>query len=72
MEPALGVHKVLKLIRRAPFLNGFHFRIEHVPDSNIWPDNITLGMPRYRKDPIRRVTSTLPLSGVTISPDFLE
>lgn len=36
MDPSLGRHKVLKVVRWALFLNAFHYRIEHVPgDANI-------------------------------------
>lgn len=75
MEPSLGRHKVLKVIRWALFLSGFNYRIEHVPgDINIWPEIMTRWMRDYRKAPaIRLVTSCLPFSGVTIpqnSPEF--
>lgn len=74
MEPSLGRHKVLKVIRWALFLSGFNYRIEHVPgNTNIWPDIMTRWMRGYRKAPvIRRVTTALPFSGVTIPPNSPE
>ena len=74
MEPSLGRHKVLKVIRWALFLSAFNYRIEHVPgDSNTWPDIMTRWMRGYRKAPsVRRITATLPFNGVTVPPDSPE
>ena len=80
MEPSLGRHKVLKVIRWALFLSAFNYRIEHVPgDSNIWPDIMTKWMRGYRKalavrrvTASRRVTAVLPFNGVTVPPDSPE
>ena len=74
MEPSLGRHKVLKVIRWALFLSGFNYRIEHVPgNTNIWSDIMTRWMQGYRKTPaILRVTSTLPFNGVVIPPNSPE
>ena len=74
MEPSLGRHKVLKVIRWALFLSAFKYRIEHVPgDSNIWPDLMTRWMRGYRRaTAVRRVTSTVPFNGVTVPPDSPE
>lgn len=74
MEPSLGRHKVLKVIRWALYLSAFNYRIEHVPgDCNVWPDIMTRWMRGYRKPPsIRRVAPVIPFSGVTTSPDDEE
>lgn len=75
MEPSLGTHKVLKVIRWALFLSAFNYRIEHVPGySNIWPDIMTRWMRGYRRAlSVRRFTAALPFNGVKVppySPDF--
>ncbi|MEM1369509.1 MAG: RNase H-like domain-containing protein [Cyanobacteria bacterium P01_H01_bin.15] len=74
MEPSLGRHKVLKVIRWALFLSAFNYRIEHVPgDCNIWPDIMTRWMRGYRKPPaIRRISSVIPFIGVVQSPNDSE
>lgn len=71
MEPSLGRHKVLKVVRWALFLSAFNYRIEHVPgDVNIWPDIMTRWMRGYRHTlAVKRVTAALSFSGVTVSPD---
>ena len=71
MEPSLGRHKVLKVIRWALFLSAFTYRIEHVlGDVNKWPEIMTRWMRGYRKNPaIRRVVPSLPFSGVPVAPD---
>lgn len=71
MEPSLGRHKVLKVVRWALFLSSFNYRIEHVPGvSNTWPDIMTRWMRGYRKPPaIRRIAPLIPFSGITHNPD---
>lgn len=71
MEPSLGRHKVLKVVLWALFLSAFTYRIKHVPaDANTWPDIMTRWMRGYRKTPaIRRISPSIPFSGVTRSPD---
>ena len=71
MEPSLGRHKVLKVIRWAIFLSAFTYRIEHVHgDINTWPDIMTRWIRGYHKNPaIRRVVPALPFSGVPVAPD---
>ncbi len=55
MEPSLGRHKVLKVVRWALFLSAFTYRIEHVHrDVNTWPDIMTRCMRSYRKNPATR------------------
>lgn len=56
MEPSLGRHKVLKVVRWALVLSAFHYCIEHVPgDSNVWQDIMTRWMRGSHKLPaIRR------------------
>lgn len=45
LEPSLGFHKILKLIRWALFLRIFTYTIEHVPaELNILPDMMTRWM----------------------------
>lgn len=74
MEPSLGRHKVLKVVRWALFLSAFTYRIEHVPgDVNTWPDIMTRWMRGYRKPPsIRRVSPAIPFSGVPVPPESPE
>lgn len=69
MEPSLGRHKVLKVVRWALFLSSFNYRIEHVPgDVNVWPDIMTRWMRGYRSAPkVKRITSSIPFNGVTQS-----
>ncbi len=72
MEPSLGRHKVLKVVRWALFLSAFTYRIEHVHrDVNTWPDIMTRCMRSYRKNPAtRRVAPTLQFSGLPVPPDL--
>lgn len=74
MEPSLGRHKVLKVVRWALYLSAFTYRIEQVPgDVNTWPDIMTRWMRGYRRAPaIKRAAPSLPFSGVTTSPDSPE
>lgn len=74
MEPSLGRHKVLKVVRWALYLSAFNYRIEHVSGpSNVWPDIMTRWMRGYRKvNAIRRIAPVLPFSGVTKSPNDPE
>ena len=71
MEPSLGRHKVLKVIRWALFLSAFTYRIEHFHGGvNTWPDIMTRWMRGYRKNrAIRRVVPSLSFSGVPVAPD---
>ncbi len=52
MEPSLGRHKVLKVVRWALFLSAFMYSIEYVHgDVNTWSDIMTRWMRGYRKEP---------------------
>ena len=72
LEPSLGRHKVLKVIRWALYLSSFTYRIEHVAgENNTWPDIMTRWMRGYRRQrhPTARRVSAIPeFSGVTSSP----
>lgn len=51
LEPSLGRHKVLKVIRWALFLSTFTYSIEHVPgELNTLPDIMTRWMRGYRRN----------------------
>lgn len=51
MEPSLGRHKLLKVVRWAQYLSEFDYRIEHVPEGmNTWPDIMTRWMRSYRRN----------------------
>jgi len=68
MEPSLGRHKVLKVVRWALFLSAFTYRIEHVPgDINTWPDIMTRWMRGYRKPPA--IAGTVKVKGAVWIPD---
>ena len=71
MEPSLGRHKVLRIVRCALYLSAFNYRIERVlGSSNTWPDIMTRWMRGYRKNPaIRRIAPAIRFSGVTPPPD---
>lgn len=74
MEPSLGRHEVLKVVRWALYLSAFNYRIDNVPeDLNTWPDIMTRWMHGYRKTPaVRRISLVIPFNGVTTSPDDPE
>lgn len=71
MEPSLGRHKVLKVVRWALYLSALTYRIDHVPgDINTWLDIMTRWMRGYCKNAaIRHIAPALPFSGVPSSPD---
>lgn len=71
MEPFFGKHKILRVVRWAPYLRTLAYRIEHVPGyDNIWPEIMTRWMRGYRKpSSIRRVAPTFKFDGATLPPD---
>ncbi len=74
MEPSLGRHSFLKVVRWALFLSSFTYRIEPVyGDANTWPDIMTRWMCGYRKNPaVRCFAPALQFSGVPVPPDSPE
>lgn len=71
MEPSLGSHKVLNVVRWALYLSAFTYRIEHVlGDMNKWRDKMTRWMRSYRRAPaIKLIAPSHLFSEVTRSPD---
>ena len=71
LEPSLGRHKVLKVLRWAVFLSKFMYRIEHVDgDQNVLPDIMKRWLRGYRvKDKsIKRVSHLLQATDMPSSP----
>ena len=71
LEPTLGRHKVLKVLRWAVFLSQFMYRIEHVDgDENIMADIMTRWLRGYRvnEKTIKRVAHLLQAIDIVPSP----
>lgn len=71
LDPALGRHKILKVLRWALFLSSFTYKIEHIPgEHNTLPDIMTRWMRGYRGVVLRakRLTATLPAIPIPPNP----
>jgi len=72
LDPTLGRHKVMKVLRWAVYLSQFQYRIEHVDgEANVMADVMTRWMRGYRgkRCAIRRVTYRILENAVVPSPE---